>query len=139
MTRRAWLRGCALGLIHGLGLVSTAEAGHGQPPVPLRWMSAPEVKALLERGQRPPIHLVDLRPAAAFRESHLPGARSIPLDDLRARAREIPRGLIVLYCDCSAAEMENAYNLLWNFGWDDVRALTDGLGGWRGQGYPVVR
>ena len=122
-----------------MGRVTTAEAGHGQPPVPLRWLSAIELKALLERGSRTPIHLVDLRHTAGFQEGHLPGARSIPLPELGARAREIPRGLIVLYCDCPARDVENAHNLLWSLGWDDVRALVDGYRGWLAQGYPVVR
>lgn len=139
MKRRAWLRSCVLGLLHVAGRVATADAGHGQPPAPLRWLSAGELKALLERGSRAPIHLVDLRHAAAFRESHLPGARSIPLPELGARAREIPRGQIVVYCDCPGREVESAYNLLWSLGWDDVRALADGYRGWLAQGYPVVR
>jgi rhodanese-related sulfurtransferase len=137
--RRAWLRSCVLGLIPVVCRVAPAGAGHGQPPVPLRWLSAIKLKALLERGSRVPLHLVDLRHADAFRESHLPGARSIPLPELGARAREIPRGQIVLYCDCSAREVESAFNLLWSLGWDEVRALADGYRGWLAQGYPVVR
>jgi rhodanese-related sulfurtransferase len=95
--------------------------------------------AFLEVGSRIPLHVVDLRQAAAFRESHLPGARSIPLDELGTRAREIPRGRIILYCDCPATEIETAYDLLWNLGWDDVRALADGFEGWLARGYPTSR
>jgi rhodanese-related sulfurtransferase len=69
----------------------------------------------------------------------VPGARSIPLLDLGARAREIPRGLVVLYCDCPAGHLDSAYGLLWSLGWDDVRALSDGFGGWVRLGYPVAR
>jgi rhodanese-related sulfurtransferase len=139
LKRRAWLRSCVLCLVHVVCRVATVDAGHGQSPVPLRWLSAVELKMQLERGSRAPIHLVDLRQTAAFRESHLPGSRSIPLQELGARAREIPRGQIVLYCDCPAREVENAYNLLWSLGWDDVRALADGYQGWLQHGYPVAR
>jgi rhodanese-related sulfurtransferase len=107
--------------------------------VALRWVSAAELMAFLEVGSRVPLHVVDLRQAAAFRESHLPGARSIPLAELGTRAREIPRGRIIIYCDCPATEIENAYDLLWNLGWDDVRALADGFGGWLARGYPISR
>jgi rhodanese-related sulfurtransferase len=139
VTRRGRRAAALTGLILGAALAAPAAAGHGAPPVPLRWLSAAELKALLESGRRAPVHLVDLRPAQAFREGHVPGARSMPLAELGARAREIPPGQIVLYCDCSAHEIESAYNLLWNLGWNDVRALADGLGGWRARGYPVAR
>jgi rhodanese-related sulfurtransferase len=102
-------------------------------------MSAAELKALLDAGSRPPIALVDLRPDAAFRQGHLPGARSVPITQLRRRARDIAPGRVVLYCDCPAEEVEAAHAFLLNLGWDDVRALAEGFAGWVGRGYPVAR
>jgi rhodanese-related sulfurtransferase len=139
VTLSTWWRAGALGVVAGLCVTAAAGAGHGRPPVSLRWVSAAELMAFLEVGSRVPLHVVDLRHPAAFRESHVPGARSIPLAELGTRAREIPRGRIVLYCDCPAPEIETAHDLLWNLGWDDVRALAEGFSGWLARGYPISR
>jgi rhodanese-related sulfurtransferase len=133
------VRAALLGLIVGLRLVAPVEGGHGSPPAPLRWVSASELKGLLDGGPRQPTWLIDLRPAAAFGQGHLPGARSMPIAELRFRAREIPPGRIVLYCDCAAEDMEAAYGLLWSLGWNDVRALANGLAGWIASGYSIAR
>lgn len=74
-----------------------------------------------------------------FREGHLPGARSIPLRELRRRYREIPRGRVILDCDCSRDDLEAAYRLLVDRGVDDVGALDEGFAGWRRRGYPIAR
>jgi rhodanese-related sulfurtransferase len=43
--------------------------------------------------------LVDVRAAGAYRKSHLPGALSLPVDDINAEAvAALPDGLIVTYC-----------------------------------------
>jgi len=43
--------------------------------------------------------LLDVRTAEEFAAGHLPGARSIPVDELRARLGELPRdGRILAYC-----------------------------------------
>ena len=141
MTRgwRLWVRASVLGVVAALGLAASATAGHGRAPSPLQWLSSAELKVLLERSARQQIHLIDLRPAAAFQAGHLPGARSIPLAELGRRAREIPLGRVVLYCDCPGVELEGAHGILWNFGWDDLYALSDGFSGWLQQGYPVSR
>ncbi len=55
-----------------------------------------EVLAELRGGRAT---LLDVRPAAEFEAGHLPGARSIPLDELTARLHEVPRSRPVLaYC-----------------------------------------
>lgn len=42
---------------------------------------------------------VDVRPAASYAASHIPGALSIPLDDLEARKDELhPAAPIITYC-----------------------------------------
>lgn len=43
--------------------------------------------------------VVDVRPAEAFEEEHIAGAYSIPEEEVRERAGELPRGkLAVTYC-----------------------------------------
>jgi rhodanese-related sulfurtransferase/DNA-binding transcriptional ArsR family regulator len=58
-----------------------------------------EREPLLERIRRGEVTLLDVRPADEYRAGHLPGARSIPFDELSARLGEIPRGReVVAYC-----------------------------------------
>jgi rhodanese-related sulfurtransferase len=133
--RRALVGG--LGLVAGLLLAAPAGAGHGDTAVPLPLISLAELKAQLDAGRRP--FLVDLRPAEEFRQGRLPGARSIPIRELRRRHREIPRGRVVLYCDCPREELEAAYRLLVGQGAEQVHALEEPFARWMARGYPLER
>jgi rhodanese-related sulfurtransferase/DNA-binding transcriptional ArsR family regulator len=57
--------------------------------------------------------LLDVRPAIEFEAGHIPGALSLPSDDLPARISELPRDrLIVAYCRgayCLSADEAVAY------------------------------
>jgi len=58
-----------------------------------------EREALLHDLHRGRGTLLDVRPLAEYEAGHLPGARSIPLDELRSRLHEVPRDrLVVAYC-----------------------------------------
>ena len=61
---------------------------------------APEEREeLLSRIRRGEVTLLDVRPVAEYQAGHLPGARSIPLEELRARLSEVPRDReVVAYC-----------------------------------------
>lgn len=61
---------------------------------------APEEReALLARIRRRQVTLLDVRPAREYQAAHLPGALSIPLDELPARVGELPPGRdVVAYC-----------------------------------------
>ncbi len=120
----------------GALVAGPAGAAHGTAgPLPL--VPASELKAELDSGRRP--LLVDLRPSDAYRQGRLPGARSIPIRELRRRYVELPRGRIVLYCDCPKEELEAAYRFLVDRGAERVDALQEGFAGWVGRGYPVER
>ncbi|HSD80921.1 MAG TPA: rhodanese-like domain-containing protein [Solirubrobacteraceae bacterium] len=133
---RASRRGTLAPLLIAALAAATAHAGHGTAG-PLPVVPAPALKAELDAG-RPP-HLVDLRPAEAYRQGRLPGARSIPIRELRRRHVELPRGRLVLYCDCPREELEAAYRFLVDRGAERVDALEEGFAGWTKRGYPVER
>ncbi|HEU4385534.1 MAG TPA: rhodanese-like domain-containing protein [Anaeromyxobacteraceae bacterium] len=58
-----------------------------------------ERQALLSRIRQGAVTLLDVRPHEEYRAGHLPGARCIPLSELRERLPEIPRGReVVAYC-----------------------------------------
>jgi rhodanese-related sulfurtransferase len=123
-----------------LAIVLTAHpalGGHGNPSEPVKTIAAADLKTLLDRGPRP--LLVDLRPAEAYRQGHLPGARSLPIRELRRRYAELPRGPVVLYCDCPREELDAAYRFLVDRGVEDVRGLDEPFAAWVARGYPVAR
>lgn len=54
---------------------------------------------LLRRVQAGDVTVIDVRPAEEFTADHLPGAISMPLDELEGRLRELPRDrTVVAYC-----------------------------------------
>ncbi|MHB1415729.1 MAG: rhodanese-like domain-containing protein [Chloroflexota bacterium] len=56
-----------------------------------------EVNELLDGPQKPVVY--DTRSRAAYAAGHVPGAVSLPYDEMEARLAEIPRaGAVVLYC-----------------------------------------
>jgi rhodanese-related sulfurtransferase/DNA-binding transcriptional ArsR family regulator len=58
-----------------------------------------EREAMLDRARRGEVTLLDVRPVEEYRAGHLPGARSIPLAELRQRLSELPRDReVVAYC-----------------------------------------
>lgn len=62
----------------------------------LEAISVDELRNRLEEGT---VLLLDVRPACEFDAGHIPGARSIPIDELEARLDEIPEGSkVVAYC-----------------------------------------
>jgi rhodanese-related sulfurtransferase len=112
-------------------------AGHGTED-DVETIAAERVKLLLEAGED--IFFVDLRPAEAFRQRRLPGARSIPLKDLASRFREIPKaGRVILYCDCTQNELiEDAYRLLKDdYSYRNVALMIDGFAEWERRKYPT--
>ncbi len=93
------------------------------PRIPV--ISPIELRALLE-GPDPPI-LLDVRPMAGRKLSHLPGDRHIPLSELGTRYAELPSDrAIVVYCQFGARARQ-AVELLLARGFTQGMALEGGL------------
>jgi rhodanese-related sulfurtransferase len=79
------------------------------------------------------------RPALEYRQGHIPGARSVPVDELERRLAELPRDRdVVAYCRgpyCVYAD--EAAELLQSHGFS-VRRLEEGFQEWRAAGLPVA-
>ena len=95
-------------------------------------------KELLDRVRRGQAVLLDVRPAEEFDAAHIPGAVSIPHDELKRRLPELSKSRkIVAYCRgpycVFAAE---AVKLLRSRGFKATR-IEDGVADWRARGLPI--
>lgn len=99
-------------------------------------IAADEVRTRLQAGD---IVLLDVRPSIEFDAGHLPGARSIPIDELSQRLEELPsNALIVAYCRgplCVYADQ--ALELIIASGRQGAR-LDAGVAEWQLAGYPLL-
>ncbi|MBU6440576.1 MAG: ArsR family transcriptional regulator [Betaproteobacteria bacterium] len=95
-------------------------------------------QSLLDKVRSGDVVLLDVRPAAEFRAAHIPGARSVPLEELQTRIRELPRDKdIVAYCRGPFCLMsEFAVALLKRQGFR-ARKSMDGVPQWRAAGMSV--
>jgi len=93
---------------------------------------------LRHRLRKKAVVLLDVRPRAEYEAGHIPGALSIPLDELPRRLRELPAGKeVVAYCRgpyCLLAF--EAVKALRRRG-RQARRLVEGFPEWRAAGLPV--
>ena len=94
---------------------------------------------LLGRLSRRDAVVIDVRPREEYRGGHIPGAISVPLDELGRLVRRLPRSkLIVAYCRgpyCILAPQALALLRARGF---RARRLEDGLPEWRAAGLPIA-
>lgn len=70
-------------------------------------------KAWVQQGAA----LIDVRSAEEFAGGHLDGAKNIPVQELEARAAEVPKGKVVVYCH-SGSRSARAARLLRERGYE---------------------
>ena len=101
-------------------------------------LSPHSARALLDKVRAGEVLLLDVRPASEYRDAHLPGARSVPLDELEARIRELPRDRdIVAYCRGPFCVMSDAAVALLRRHGLPARKCADGVPEWRAAGLPL--
>lgn len=86
----------------------------------------------------PSLQIVDVRDREAYQREHIPGAVNIPVDELKTRARELPKDkTIVCYCwTISCALAPKACLELAHLGYK-VQELVGGIERWKAAGFPV--
>ena len=100
-----------------------------------------ELRELLESSTPP--RVVDVRSPAEFETARIAGSHSVPLDVLDKHTSDVVQRLerahdVVLVCR-SGQRSTKAQTLLRTAGLTTGRVLTDGIGGWEGQGLDVDR
>jgi rhodanese-related sulfurtransferase len=82
--------------------------------------------------------VVDVREAGAFGESHMVGARNIPVVQLESRLSELEKFKTRPIVVCGAGgDADRAVKLLRKQGFDKAAGLAGGLKAWTEAGFPV--
>jgi rhodanese-related sulfurtransferase/DNA-binding transcriptional ArsR family regulator len=103
-------------------------------------MTAVDRRNLMQRIRAGDVVVLDVRDSSEYEAGHIPGARSVPLDELETALKSLPKGReIVAYCRglyCGLAE--DAVALLRKKGYRASR-IHDSIIDWRDAGLPVSR
>jgi rhodanese-related sulfurtransferase len=95
---------------------------------------------ILQRARAGDVVVLDVRPPEEYASGHLPYARSLPLDELKKRLKELPAETpVVAYCRGPFCLMaKDAVELLRKKGYRAFH-LTDGVAEWSARGLPIER
>jgi rhodanese-related sulfurtransferase/DNA-binding transcriptional ArsR family regulator len=129
----AALRAVARAHVPEVETAAAAYLGRSDEPEPITR------EALWARVRARAVTVLDLRPGAEYEAGHIPGAVSIPIEELPGRLGGLSRDLdIVAYCRGPYCVMApQGVDLLRAHGLP-ARRLEDGLPEWRLAGYPVA-
>jgi rhodanese-related sulfurtransferase len=93
------------------------------------------MNALLVSGE---VDVVDIRDTQEWSDGHIPGARLVPLDDLRADpVKTLPRSNIVFVCGQGLRSL-TAAKLADRLGMGKVYSLDGGISNWTRAGLQLV-
>jgi rhodanese-related sulfurtransferase/rubrerythrin len=96
-------------------------------------MTADEAREFLKDKPTDELTLLDVRQPAEYENSHIPGAKLIPLPDLSERLDEIdPNKSTLVYC-AIGGRSRVAAQMLAGKGFDDIYNLSGGIKAWNGE------
>lgn len=112
-------------------VVSEYFAGHSE-------LEAVDKKTLAKKVRAGEVSVIDVRPVQEYEAGHIPGAISIPIDELETRLSEIPKHQqVVAYCRGPYCVWSvDAVKILEEKGFSAMH-LRDGILDWRAQGMKV--
>ena len=102
-------------------------------------MESVDRDALLKRVRDGAVIVLDVRPVEEYQAGHIPGARSIPIKELKRHLSELPHDQeIVAYCRGPYCVLSiEAVEMLRVEGFDAVR-LEEGIQDLRAMGFPIA-
>lgn len=109
---------------------------------PVQTLNTDQVQAMKDRGEK--FELINVLPAQAFHEKHIPGSINIPVDDgdfvqqVEERLGGAKEKTVVVYCantECPASS--KAAGRLEQAGFTNVFDYEAGVAGWEQAGLPI--
>ncbi|GGK76348.1 transcriptional regulator [Planomonospora parontospora subsp. parontospora] len=114
---------------HRLPAAEALSAGRGGTARPAEVVTREEVLRKLWDGKTV---LIDVRPTVEYASAHIPGAISIPLEELRSRMNEIPvGGEVIAYCRSAHCLLSREAVWLLRAHGRCARQLEEGMLEWR--------
>lgn len=110
-----------------------AEISHAQAVSHTREEKTDEIRRIIESGEAV---VLDLRNPKQFSLGHLPGARSVPLEELDQATAWLPKDKDIVVYDVASARSKQAARKLTAAGFK-VRELSGGVAGWVRKGLPL--
>lgn len=90
---------------------------------------------MIARGE---VEVIDVRAAAEWEKGHVPGARLMPLEDVRANPSALPREGILFVC-AGGVRSQTAGRVAVQHGIKRVFSLTGGTLSWVKAGLPLAQ
>jgi rhodanese-related sulfurtransferase len=132
------MRNCHPAILAAAALALAVGGGAAELPQATapKSVTADEVKAKLTD---PGTVIVDVRTATEFAAGHIPGAKSIPLQDLEKRLGEIDKAKqVIVYCQAGGRSAA-AQRLLTGKGFPAVANYEGSWDDWSSRGYPSAK
>jgi hypothetical protein len=85
----------ALIAVVACGVLLASAAPAAPPEYPVTFIKVDELKVLLDLGQK--VAIIDVRHWSSYIESHIQGARSMPLRTVGERAQEISKTALAVF------------------------------------------
>jgi len=96
ITRPPSMARSLLVLVVAAALLLGAAQPAAPPDYPVKFIKVDELKAMVDRGQK--VTVVDVRTQDEYAETHIKGAKSIPIRTIERRARgELPKSVPVVF------------------------------------------
>lgn len=93
----------------------------------------------IELAENPDIVLVDVRTEGEYANGYIAGAVHIPLADFMTRINEIPADMPIVLYDNPTHRSSMALVTLKMLGYENVRVLAGGTGGWEKAGFTLEK
>jgi rhodanese-related sulfurtransferase len=101
----------------------------------IRSLTAQQARELIHLGQ---VDIVDVREPSEWAGGHLPGARLVPLGQLRADPRKYLTQDGILFVCAAGVRSQTAAKAAEAAGFQQLYNLASGTRGWAGAGLPLV-
>ncbi|HLN18541.1 MAG TPA: rhodanese-like domain-containing protein [Patescibacteria group bacterium] len=108
-----------------------------QDQAKVKYITAEDLKNGLEK--KPNSVIIDLRKDKSYAEGHIKDSINIYLGDLEARRTEVPDGKQLILVDNDGLWAFKGAVKLFDMGYMNVLALTEGLDKWKEKGYEIIK